>query len=104
MVIIQLRLLLEPPNGSNPKSDYAIAVENGVSLSTSHRVRRKEHDDDDGGVEQCHIWITDASLRRWLAPQEAHVAHSGNPAYVGWMKDRAFVIARRATDQGRIPG
>jgi hypothetical protein len=63
-----------------------------VSPSTLHRVRRKEHDDDDGGVEQCHIWMMEAgsrnSRRTWR--------NSGNPAYAGWIKDRATVIAKRA--------
>ena len=71
-----------------------------MSLSIVHGVRRAKAPDDDS-VEQCHTWMTEVGSRRWLAQQQADdAAYSRDPAYAGWIKDRATVIAKRAKTMG----
>lgn len=84
-------------NNSNTKSDHVLPIESGVSLST---IRREISPDDDGDVEQCHIWITEAGLTRWLAQQQADAARSRNPAYAADVTARTAVVAKRAKAMG----
>ena len=56
----------------------------------------------DGRIEQCHIWMTEAGLARWLARQQAEAAASlsKKPAYAADVTARAMVIAKRAKAMG----